>query len=322
MIVTPDFFGMMYQGSSVTLDEQGNVRVQQPYFPISVGVQRLWDTGAVMTFLGTEPPFNLGGLRSQVALAEQNDSRVLYTFGFCGDAAFPPPIAALREGSRNRPRPEYLDAVADAVLDFSLAAPHRRIHIYELWNEPAIADLYWDGPSMEARVLDHYVQCRHLALRIRARDPGALILSPSLNDLLEPTGFDFALRYCRLMRERGPACDAIAFHLYCQTPAEVYDHLTALDTVAGGLNLDYYCTEFNGPWEAFDILAARGIKLVTLNGQQRPPTHPHPPYEDEAQAARWNAMVARLTTQGPALPATPSAPTKGKRGCLLAMLPF
>lgn len=310
MTLERSFFGLQFQGSSV---HAGGV-VQAPYFPIQVGVQRMWDTFGTMTFFGTRPPFNFEGLERQCALAERNGSKVLFTFGFSGDRAFPPPQAALRAGSSNRPDPAYLERVADAVTDFSRNVSP--IHIYELWNEPAIANLYWDGPSMEERVLDHYLQCAWLDKYLRAKDPGRLILSPSLNDLLEPTGFDFALRYCRLMRERGPACDAIAFHLYVKTPEEVYAHLAHLDLVAHGLELDYYCTEFNGPWEAFDIMASRGIKLVTLNGQQRAPTHPAPPYEDEAQAARWNAMVHRLTTQGPATPVT-----KGKRGCLLAMLP-
>lgn len=294
--VPRSFFGMMYQGSSV--DVEGNV--QSPYFPIPVGVVRTWDTTACMTFMGVDP-IDASPLTNQTRLAQRNAAQVLFTFGFSGDEHFPPPADALIPGSRNRPQREYLDRVIDAVLNYSETVG--RIHMYEEGNEPAIANLYWDGTPEEA-----YEQFAFIYQRIKARDPLALVLSPSLNDLLEPSGLAFAMRYGSLMRSLGPACDAVAFHMYAHDTNDIYAQLANLDKACDGLSLDYFCTEYNGPWEAFDIFAARGIKLLVLNGQQPPA-----PYSDPALAMRWYDMVTRLTTSGPNIPPSPDLRKRG--GC-------
>jgi hypothetical protein len=302
--LTREYFGMMWQGSSV--DEEGEVR--GTYLPIPVGVNRLWDTRAAMTFLSPAPnTIDLTGLRSQVALAEKIGAKVLYTFGFTADPNFPRPEFALLPGSRNRPTLAYLAAVANAVLDYSLEGGSRRIHIYELGNEHALKDEYWDGSVEQS-----YYQAAWLNAGIKARDPGGLTLCPSLNDLTEPSGLAYAEEYCALMRERGAACDAIAFHMYAATIEQVHAQLANLDRATAGLPLDLYCTEFNGTWEAADILAARGVKLWTLNGQQPPA-----PYSDGAKHADWLALVNRLTTIGPK---TPSATQPSSRGGCLARL--
>lgn len=282
-MITKDFFGMMYQGSSV--DRRGNV--QEPYYRIPVGIQRLWDTRATETGFG-EPPFDLSGLESQVNLAEFNGSEVMFTFGFSADPQFPPPAGALREESRNVPKPEYLESVIDAVLDFSMTRSAPRIRYFEGQNEPALKTEYWDGTPEEL----HDLEIMRYA-KIKARQWNSVVISPSLNDLLEPSGQSFAERYCALMRKQ-PACDAIAFHLYADTVQSIHDQLAQLDRVTAGLGLPLYCTEFNGPWEAFDIMAAKGIRCVVLNGQQPPA-----PYSDPDLRDRWLVMVNRLTTIGP-----------------------
>lgn len=288
MTITKEFFGMMYQGSSV--DTSG--LVQEPYYPIPVGVQRLWDTGAVMTFFPSEV-----GLTSQLALAKRTGAKTLFTFGFGADPSYPPPAEALKPGSRNRPTFVALSAALDLVTRYP-------IDMYELGNEPALSYEYWDGTTQEL-----YDQSTWLFQRLRAKVPMSAILSPSLNDLLEPSGFGFAEQYCALMRQAA-ACDGIAFHMYANSVDNINAQLAQLDRVTTGLeHLPRYCTEYNGPWEAFDIMAAKGIKLVVLNGQQPPA-----PYSDQTLAVRWSDMVTRLTTTGPVTPPTPDPRTRG--GCL------
>jgi hypothetical protein len=290
--VDRSFFGMMYQGSSI--DPEGRYATE-PYYPIPIGVLRTWDTRAVMTFSND-------GLASQVKFAESNNAEVMYTFGLSADPAFPPPADVLLPGSRNRPTRAFLTAAIDQVLDFSLADVRPRIRAYEEGNELSIADHYWDGSVEEA-----YDQCAFIYHRIKARDPSAVLLSPSLNALDLDYGLNFALKYVALMKKYGPACDAFATHVYTDTLDNLYVQLANFDRVRRDFpQLPYYCTEFNGPWEAFDVMAARGFKCVVLNGQQPPA-----PYYDEALCDRWQAMVDRLTTVGPSLPAAPAS----RKGC-------
>jgi hypothetical protein len=275
MKVNLAFFGMMYQGSSV--DAAGNVRA--PYYDIPVGVQRLWDTAATLTFMGAEPPFNMSGFESQRALTNHTGAALMFTFGFSADPAYPPPAVALRTGSRNRPSPAFLQAATDAILDFD------QFRFYELGNEYALKREYWDGTAEEA-----HQQSAWLYARIKARYPSAICLCPSLSDLLEPSGYAYAERYCALIRKQA-ACDAVAFHMYAKSVADIHAQLARLDML--GIELPLYCTEYDGPWEAFDIFAARGVKCTVLNGQQ-----PFAPYTDKVMSERWISMVSRMITIG------------------------
>lgn len=324
MKVERDFFGMMFQGSS--FDLEGNST--QPFFPIPVGVQRLWDTYAVMTFMGLGPDFNMDGMNSQVRLAERNRSKVLYCFGFSAHwiehpeaVETMPPAGALLPGSKNEPTSAYLASVAAAVMDFSVGEKDdhaRRIHIIQQWNEPAVASHYGDTSTPE---LCH-LRSAGLNNYCKSRDSGVLMLSPSFTALDQHYGLDYLQKYVNSMRARGNGCDAFSVHLYtdqklphAEQIKQIHTTINNLDRIAGDLGLDYYFTEFNGPWEAYDIMARHPkIKCLVLNGQQREPHWPTPPYESAEQADRWTQMYNRLTTVGPS-PNVPAPDIKKRGGC-------
>lgn len=324
-------FGMMFQGSSFDIEGKPTRRPDgtlNAYFPIAVDVQRLWDTDGTMSGMGAGPIFNLDGLTSQVRLAERNGSQVVFCFGFGAhwtvdpDPKYKPPASALLPGSKNRPTPEYLAAVAEAVMTFSVGKNNdqpRRLHFIQGWNEPAEGWAYWDVGTPE----DNHEQSIGLARYCKSRDSGVSILSPSFNALDQPYGLAFMQRYVDSMRARGNGCDAISFHLYtdrklphAEQIKQVHTTLDNLIRVCRDRGLKYFCTEFDGPWDAYQIMHDREIELLTLNGQ-RPPA----PYEREDLANLWNLMRVQVVSKPPAPPVpVPTPKKKGGIGCPLTAL--
>jgi hypothetical protein len=248
----------MIQGSIVRRDGS----TTQP-ITIPIGTIRMWDTGAVWYYIGDREPHNWDGFEGFIALGHRLGAELLYTFG--------------RAPESQRIRGTMVPTM-EAWNRFVLLVAERasgRIRSWEMWNEPAVASIYWAGGTIQ----DLVARARSGYKIIKMLDPDAVVLTPSFNEVLAYGGA-FADQYFRAMNAGPRSADAISFHSYAGTPERVVQELNALRGVMtrNRISLPVWCTEValvgKTPQETaanitriYPLLAAQGVECVVWNAQ-------------------------------------------------------
>jgi hypothetical protein len=230
------FFGQQVPGYAISYPD-GKPLVT---ITIPVGLLRLWDTGAVWCYAAN----SWDGLDGMLALAQRLNAEPLYVLGRPPDSPNPPSTESLVQ-----------------FLTSLLNRANGRVKYWELWNEPAITSMYWNGSV--SRLLE---QSRLAYGLIKSRVPDSVILTPSFNDL-DSYGYQFARDYLtqargawwqRMLRRVPKHADGVAYHSY-------HDHVADLKTLRTLTDLPVWLTEtVNAPLAE---LAALGVKCVVHNAQ-------------------------------------------------------
>jgi hypothetical protein len=224
-LITKDFFGHMIQGEWVADDGT-------TYQPVSVfiGLLRTWDSRSVWKFMvRPDGSIDWSGLEANIAFAERVGAEVMFVFGA-------PPASSCVPGSDCVPT---LDAWKEFVTQVVTKA-RGRIKYYELWNEPEIA-MYWNHTAAE---LVDYARVAYQI--IKAMQPDAIVLSPSMTELNQPWGAGFASGY--FGSGGGEWCDGAVFHHYQDKPEKLLADWKVFSGILNSYklsNLPVYNTEFN-----------------------------------------------------------------------------
>src|SRR2546423_1020338 len=205
-MVSKKFFGHMIQGSIVNRDGSTTIPITIP-----IGTIRMWDTGAVWYYVGDKEPHNWDGFEGFIALGHRLGAQMLYTFGRAPDSA--------RIGRTMVPTMHAWNAFVLLVAERASG----RIKAWEMWNEPAVASVYWAGGSIG----DLITRARSGYKIIKMLDPDAVVLTPSFNEVIAYGGA-FADQYFKAMNAGARSADAISFHSYAGTPDRVMAELNQL----------------------------------------------------------------------------------------------
>jgi polysaccharide biosynthesis protein PslG len=258
-MVQKAFFGHMVPGYIVNRDGSTTVPVTIP-----IGTIRMWDTGAVWFYVGDREPHNWDGFEGFIALGKRLGAELLYTFG--------------RAPESQRIRGTMVPTMA-AWNAFVLLVAERasgRINFWEMWNEPAVASLYWAGGTIQ----DLVTRARSGYKIIKALDPDAVVLTPSFNEVLAYGGA-FADQYFRAMNAGARSADAISFHSYAGTPERVVAELNSLRAIMrrNRISLPIWCTE---------------VALVGKTSQETATnlTRLHQIMASQVECLVWNAQIA------------------------------
>jgi hypothetical protein len=258
-MVQKSFFGHMIQGSIVNRDGS----TTQP-ITIPIGTIRMWDTGAVWFYIDEHGSgTNWDGFEGFIALGKRLGAELLYTFG--------------RAPESQRIRGTMVPTMA-AWNAFVLMVAERasgRIRFWEMWNEPAVASLYWAGGSIS----DLVTRARSGYKIIKSLETDSVVLTPSFNEVLAYGGA-FADQYFRAMNAGPRSADAISFHSYAGTPERVVAELNSLRAIMkrNNISLPIWCTEVAlvGKTQQetagyltriHEQLAAQGVQCVVWNAQ-------------------------------------------------------
>lgn len=228
LIVPRSFFGHMVQGELLTTPEK---------IMISIGTLRIWNNGASLEWVYKN---NWQGFDLAVAYETSIGADILYVLA--GE-----PTSGLPE------LPIWRNFVGYAVQRAA-----GRIKIWETWNEA----VYCKGASAE-QVLDYARAAYEI---IKAAVPGAIVLTPSFNELQTAYGAAFADDYLAAMAAGGGyGADAIAFHSYGDPIAD-FNVLRYL-MLKRSIDLPIYLTEGIATPEILAALARLGLKCFVHNAQ-------------------------------------------------------
>ncbi|MDP9203366.1 MAG: glycoside hydrolase family 44 protein [Gemmatimonadota bacterium] len=220
MTVPPSYFGHMVPGYIVAADGTTTSPITIP-----IGLLRLWDTGAVWYYIAANEPLSWTGFDGFLTLAKNLEAEVMYVFGRAPEAECLPGTMV--------PTLSAWTLFVQAVIERAQG----RIKYWELWNEPAVASLYWAGGTVgelyERSAIAHGL--------IKAAVPNAVVLTPSFNDLPEHYSAVFVRAYLERMRNYGNAADAIAFHSYGDAVSDL--KLLKSHMAANRIDLPIYLTE-------------------------------------------------------------------------------
>jgi len=174
---------------------------------------RVWDSGAHWGALHVGPGQYFWDPLDSI-IDQANGRHVLYTFAGCPRwlAKYPDqPHAApwLGPGSNSMPwsmdhAAEFLDALADRYRG--------RIHAYEIWNEPQLADFLYPWNDAERNALAALTRRAHTV--IKNQDPTALILAGSVLPRESSGGMTRARKYLDALARKDWPLDAFTAHLY------------------------------------------------------------------------------------------------------------
>lgn len=214
------------------------------------GLIRTWDMGAV--------PYqiirgNLDGINGILNFAAARQLEIMYCFGWHKDLT---PWELCIPGTQI-PDPEAWASLVNRILDLAAG----KIRIFEMWNEPAVGELYLQGGTA-AQLLS---LSRIGAELIWARVPGSIVLTPSFNALGHAYGTAFADEYLRLMRADGRrSADGIAFHSYEDVIAD-HGRMKELARRHGFGHLPLHLTETLVTPEILAHMAREGVRSVVHN---------------------------------------------------------
>jgi polysaccharide biosynthesis protein PslG len=252
------FFGHMIPGYIVNRDGSTTQPVTIP-----IGTIRMWDTGAVWYYVGDREPHNWDGFEGFIALGKRLGAELLYTFG--------------RAPESQRIRGTMVPTM-DAWNAFVLLVAERasgRINFWEMWNEPAVASLYWAGGTIQ----DLVARARSGYKIIKTLDPDAVVLTPSFNEVIAYGG-NYADQYFRAMNAGARSANAISFHSYAGTPERVLAELNSLRAVMkrNGVSLPIWCTEV--------ALVGKTVQETAANL-----TRLHEMLANQVECLVWNAQI-------------------------------
>ncbi|HWL39401.1 MAG TPA: glycosyl hydrolase [Gemmatimonadaceae bacterium] len=258
VIVTRESFGLMVDGGFLQYPSgtpRPGVTIDIPF-----GLIRTWDTGAVPYQIARG---NWDGFDGILNFAAERQLEVMYCFGWHKDLT---PWELCVPGTQV---PQILPWVA--LVNHILDRAAGRIKYWELWNEPAVGSLYWQGGTVQ-----HLFQlAEHAARIIKARHPQSVLLTPAFNAIREEYGRVFLDQYLALMAKHGSSADRLAFHSYDGTPEGTMESVRIIRALMGRhkVTLPLHCTEIAlvGTTEAetaknmervFTLLAQEGIPWV------------------------------------------------------------
>jgi hypothetical protein len=155
-----------------------------PWPTIGFGTERLWDTGTVWSQLEpSQGVFNWANLDQRIALADQKNVRLIYTFGgtpswassnpnisFCA-ALNADPKNCCNYGTGQCAPPSNINDWDEFVRQIVTHA-NGKIKFWEIWNEPNLPQFY-TGILSELLAM-----AQHAYRIIKSIDPGAQILNP------------------------------------------------------------------------------------------------------------------------------------------------
>lgn len=286
MSVPRTFFGHMVPGP-VPIEE----------IDIPLGTYRGWDTGMTLYWIAQGL---WDGFEGGLILAEKLGAEVIFTFGH--SSTFRLPDTMCLPGTMV-PKTEAWEDLIGEVLDRARG----RIHAFEMWNEPNLESEFFVGGTVE-QLLD--LSQLGYAI-IKARQPNAIVTTPSFVHLDRSDAVAFADEYFALGGARY--ADVVAFHTYGDLIADAQT-LNAL-MAKHNVQLPIWCTETVG-WEKLKPAWELGIERLVHDAHI-------PGFEDwntkMPLGRKWRETYDRMTA--PTKP-SPSPVTKGRRGCLLALLPI
>lgn len=174
---------------------------------------RIWDVGAHWGAIHTAPGvYEWAHLDRLVTLA--GNRHLTYVIGGCPRwaAKYPdqPHYAPwLGPGSNSMPYD------LDLVNEFAWQLANRytgRIHAYEIWNEPQLADFLYPYTDAECNALAQAT--KRVRATVMSLDPDALILAASVLPRESSGGMKRARRYLDALERKGWPVDAFTTHLY------------------------------------------------------------------------------------------------------------
>jgi hypothetical protein len=230
---------------------------------IPIGTIRMWDTGAVWFYVGDREPRNWDGFEGFIALGKRLGAELLYTFGRAPESQ--------RIHGTMVPTMEAWNAFVLLIAERASG----RINFWEMWNEPAVASLYWAGGTIQ----DLVTRARSGYKIIKTLDPDAIVLTPSFNEVIAYGGA-FADQYFRAMNAGARSADAISFHSYAGTPERVLAELNSLRVVMkrNRVSLPIWCTEV--------ALVGKTVQETAANL-----TRLHEMMATQVECLVWNAQI-------------------------------
>lgn len=284
--IPSSYFGMQMNSGTIS---------QQPWPVVPFGGVRLWDASVSWSEINTAAgAYDFTDLDKWLALIPKHNADILYTFGrtpawassspndgSCGFApgSCDPPNDLNPDGTgTDQQWKTFVTAVTQHV-----ASSGTQIKYWEIWNEAANPSTWTGTVAQTVRMTTDAIPI------IRANDPGAVVLSPSV--IIESTdGQSFLAQYLPALKAGGGDVDAIGFHGYVQkggTPLVPENLLTYLNQMQSIL-----ASAGEGSKPIFDTEAGWGD-----------PTISNPPFADPDMQAgfvarmyllQWPSTVARF----------------------------
>jgi hypothetical protein len=181
--------------------------------PSKITHLRLWDCGVTWRDIHLGPD-TYDWTRLDQLVSSAGGRHVVYTVGACPQwlAKYPdqPHYAPwLGPGSNSMP----YDVEAFNGFMWNLATRYRgRIHAYEIWNEPQLADFLYPYTDAECNALA--AMTKRAYNTVKACDPAAMVLAASVLPRESSGGMKRARRYMDAVKSKGYPFDAWTTHLY------------------------------------------------------------------------------------------------------------
>jgi Carbohydrate binding domain/Cellulase (glycosyl hydrolase family 5) len=184
-----------------------------------IGAVRIWDAGPNADesgigaqwseIEGSAGSYNWSGLDQRVAQARSRGADVMYTLG----GRTPQWAAAQPDADSPYGRGQCSEPSSDAVWQNwvrTIATRYRgQITLWEVWNEPDIADFYCGSP-------DQLVDLARQAYTVlKEVDPANRVLSPGFSGYQGPGYLDYFLS-----QGGGDFADILSYHFYAATPED------------------------------------------------------------------------------------------------------
>jgi hypothetical protein len=177
--------------------------------PIGAGMHRLWDLGVAWKDVNpSQGVFNWSVLDAEVAQVEASGAKPMLVLGLTPQWAAADPNAGdprwgLGTASPPRDIASWRDYVTAVVNRYG-----PRIAAYEIWNEVNLRT-FWVGTPQQMSELT-----AEASAIIKARQPNALVVTPSVTTRLRGPMRTFMRPFLVDMRERGFPFDVFSIHAY------------------------------------------------------------------------------------------------------------
>ena len=190
-----------------------NITDLEADWPEEMTHYRVWDIGAAWKDIHVAPR-TYDWTRLDRIIEKADGRHVLYVIGAT------PKWLAMNPDSKHAaswlgPGSNSLPHDIDHFNEFCWQLASRyagRIHAYEVWNEPQLADFLY--PYTDASCNRLATMTARAFRTIKAVDPDALVLSGSLLPRASSGGMKRAMRYLNALAAKGWPVDAFAVHIY------------------------------------------------------------------------------------------------------------
>lgn len=202
--------------------------------PDTITHLRLWDCGVTWRDIHTGPDTYLWDRLDRLVTAAAG-RHLTYVIAACPQwlAKYPtqPHYAPwLGPGSNSMP----YDVEAFNAFVWNLATRYRgRIHAYEIWNEPQLADFLYPYTDAECNTLA--TMTKRAYSTIGKCDPAALVLAASVLPRESSGGMTRAGRYLRAIQAKGWPIDAFTCHIYPEVDTGYKRWRAMLDDVVASI---------------------------------------------------------------------------------------